>query len=160
MTRKQKQGEINSQSSGCQIDVHMQHVLKKQDILKKDHFGTHLRDDDSSGGHYPGPSLVIEATPNSTSPKAASLTRAKVGWTDNPPLRLSTPGPKHHHLSSITTDSCPAYPHGVLFLWDPSIWNKMSAMFSQNPLENGPSYSFTDAPRTNNGEFREHRFNP
>jgi hypothetical protein len=37
---------------------------------------------------------------------------------------------------------------------------KMSAMFSQNPLMNGPNYSFSDAPKTNNGELREHRFNP
>ncbi|RGP79075.1 20s proteasome subunit beta 6 [Fusarium longipes] len=36
----------------------------------------------------------------------------------------------------------------------------MAAMFSQNPLMNGPNYSFSDAPKTNNGEFREHRFNP
>ncbi|ROT36977.1 proteasome component C5 [Sodiomyces alkalinus F11] len=36
----------------------------------------------------------------------------------------------------------------------------MAAMFSQNPVMNGPNYSFSDAPRTANGEFREHRFNP
>ena len=36
----------------------------------------------------------------------------------------------------------------------------MAAMFSQNPLMNGPNYSFSDAPKTNSGEFREHRFNP
>ncbi|KAK5987369.1 Proteasome subunit beta type-6 [Cladobotryum mycophilum] len=36
----------------------------------------------------------------------------------------------------------------------------MAAMFSQNPLLNGPNYSFSDAPKTNNGEPREHRFNP
>jgi 20S proteasome subunit beta 6 len=36
----------------------------------------------------------------------------------------------------------------------------MSAMFSQNPLMNGPNYSFSDTPRSNNGELREHRFNP
>ncbi|KAJ3523480.1 hypothetical protein NM208_g12434 [Fusarium decemcellulare] len=36
----------------------------------------------------------------------------------------------------------------------------MAAMFSQNPLMNGPNYSFSDAPKSNSGEFREHRFNP
>lgn len=36
----------------------------------------------------------------------------------------------------------------------------MSAMFSQNPLMNGPNYSFSDAPKAANGQFREHRFNP
>ncbi|KAH0426280.1 proteasome component c5 [Colletotrichum kahawae] len=36
----------------------------------------------------------------------------------------------------------------------------MAAMFSQNPLMNGPNYSFSDAPKSANGEFREHRFNP
>ncbi|TDZ37564.1 Proteasome subunit beta type-6 [Colletotrichum spinosum] len=34
------------------------------------------------------------------------------------------------------------------------------AMFSQNPLMNGPNYSFSEAPKTANGEFRQHRFNP
>lgn len=37
---------------------------------------------------------------------------------------------------------------------------RMAAMFSQNPLMNGPNYSFNDAPKTNNGEFRQHRFDP
>ncbi|SPO04225.1 probable proteasome endopeptidase complex subunit PRE7 [Cephalotrichum gorgonifer] len=36
----------------------------------------------------------------------------------------------------------------------------MSAMFSQNPVMNGPNYSFSEAPTTANGNFREHRFNP
>ena len=36
----------------------------------------------------------------------------------------------------------------------------MAAMFSQNPLMNGPNYSFSDAPTTANGGHREHRFNP
>jgi 20S proteasome subunit beta 6 len=36
----------------------------------------------------------------------------------------------------------------------------MAAMFSQNPVMNGPNYSFSDAPKQSNGEFREHRFNP
>lgn len=36
----------------------------------------------------------------------------------------------------------------------------MAAMFSQNPLMDGPSYSFNDVPKTNNGEPRQHRFNP
>lgn len=36
----------------------------------------------------------------------------------------------------------------------------MAAMFSQNPLLNGPNYSFSDTPKAANGEFREHRFNP
>lgn len=35
----------------------------------------------------------------------------------------------------------------------------MAAMFSQNPVLNGPNYSFSDAPRAN-GEPKEHRFNP
>jgi hypothetical protein len=35
----------------------------------------------------------------------------------------------------------------------------MAAMFSQNPLMNGPNYSFSDAPKTR-GEPREHAFNP
>lgn len=33
-------------------------------------------------------------------------------------------------------------------------------MFSQNPLMNGPNYSYSDVPQTNSGEPREHRFNP
>ena len=37
---------------------------------------------------------------------------------------------------------------------------KMAAMFSQNPVMNGPNYSFSDAPQNHNGEPREHRFNP
>lgn len=36
----------------------------------------------------------------------------------------------------------------------------MAAMFSQNPVMNGPNYSFSDAPTAANGHFREHRFNP
>ncbi|KAM0265411.1 hypothetical protein ACHAQJ_000253 [Trichoderma viride] len=36
----------------------------------------------------------------------------------------------------------------------------MAAMFSQNPIMNGPNYSFSDAPKTAHGELREHRFNP
>ncbi|KAG6250297.1 hypothetical protein E4U23_001526 [Claviceps purpurea] len=36
----------------------------------------------------------------------------------------------------------------------------MAAMFSQNPVMNGPNYSFSDAPKANHGELREHRFNP
>ncbi|POS78033.1 proteasome catalytic beta-6 [Diaporthe helianthi] len=36
----------------------------------------------------------------------------------------------------------------------------MAAMFSQNPLMDGPNYSFNDTPKTNNGEFRQHRFDP
>lgn len=35
----------------------------------------------------------------------------------------------------------------------------MAAMFSQNPIMNGPNYSFADTPQTH-GEPREHRFNP
>ncbi|KND90169.1 Proteasome subunit beta type-6, partial [Tolypocladium ophioglossoides CBS 100239] len=42
----------------------------------------------------------------------------------------------------------------------PSPVAKMAAMFSQNPVMNGPNYSFSDGPKTNNGELREHRFNP
>ncbi|ETS86505.1 Proteasome component C5 [Pestalotiopsis fici W106-1] len=35
------------------------------------------------------------------------------------------------------------------------------AMFSQNPVLNGPSYSFSDAPAQDHVDgFREHRFNP
>lgn len=37
---------------------------------------------------------------------------------------------------------------------------KMAAMFSQNPLMNGPNYSFNDAPKSNNDGFRQHRFDP
>lgn len=36
----------------------------------------------------------------------------------------------------------------------------MTAMFSQNPVMNGPNYSLSDAPTTANGGHREHRFNP
>ena len=36
----------------------------------------------------------------------------------------------------------------------------MAAMFSQNPVMNGPNYSFSDTPRKNNGQPREHSFNP
>jgi 20S proteasome subunit beta 6 len=36
----------------------------------------------------------------------------------------------------------------------------MAAMFSQNPLMNGPNYSFSDVPKTAHGEPRQHRFNP
>ncbi|KAL2154109.1 hypothetical protein VTH82DRAFT_2785 [Thermothelomyces myriococcoides] len=37
----------------------------------------------------------------------------------------------------------------------------MAAMFSQNPLMNGPNYSFSDTPRVNAPEgAREHRFSP
>lgn len=37
----------------------------------------------------------------------------------------------------------------------------MAAMFSQNPLMNGPNYSFNDAPRTAAPEgARQHRFDP
>lgn len=37
----------------------------------------------------------------------------------------------------------------------------MAAMFSQNPLMNGPNYSVNDAPRLNAPEgAREHRFDP
>ncbi|MBE3044618.1 hypothetical protein IMZ48_19045 [Candidatus Bathyarchaeota archaeon] len=34
------------------------------------------------------------------------------------------------------------------------------AMFSQNPIMNGPNYSFSDTPTTANGGHKEHRFNP
>lgn len=34
------------------------------------------------------------------------------------------------------------------------------SMFSQNPLLNGANYSFSDVPKANHGEPREHRFNP
>jgi hypothetical protein len=40
----------------------------------------------------------------------------------------------------------------------PACIAKMAAMFSQNPLMNGPHYATTDAPKTNN--YREHRFYP
>lgn len=37
----------------------------------------------------------------------------------------------------------------------------MAAMFSQNPLMNGPNYSFNEAPRAQVPEgVREHRFDP
>lgn len=36
----------------------------------------------------------------------------------------------------------------------------MAAPFSQNPLMNGPSYSFSDAPKAAADNIREHRFNP
>lgn len=37
----------------------------------------------------------------------------------------------------------------------------MAAMFSQNPLMNGPNYSFNDAPRAAAPEgARQHRFDP
>jgi len=37
----------------------------------------------------------------------------------------------------------------------------MAAMFSQNPLMNGPNYSFNEAPRAQGPEgAREHRFDP
>lgn len=36
----------------------------------------------------------------------------------------------------------------------------MAAMFSQNPLMDGPNYSYADVPKTNNGEPRQHGFNP
>ncbi|KAJ4394418.1 Proteasome subunit beta type-6 [Gnomoniopsis smithogilvyi] len=36
----------------------------------------------------------------------------------------------------------------------------MAAMFSQNPLMDGPNYSFNDAPKTQNDGFRQHRFDP
>ncbi|KAL2178620.1 uncharacterized protein P884DRAFT_257828 [Thermothelomyces heterothallicus CBS 202.75] len=37
----------------------------------------------------------------------------------------------------------------------------MAAMFSQNPLMNGPNYSISDTPRMNAPEgAREHRFDP
>jgi hypothetical protein len=37
--------------------------------------------------------------------------------------------------------------------------NKMAAMFSQNPLMNGPNYSFNQAPSTAAGN-KEHGFYP
>lgn len=44
---------------------------------------------------------------------------------------------------------------------DISLVFKMSAMFSQNPLMNGPNYSFNQTPsKAASGEYREHRFNP
>ena len=36
----------------------------------------------------------------------------------------------------------------------------MAAMFSQNPLMDGPNYSYSDVPKTNNGEPRQRGFNP
>ncbi|CAI4217104.1 unnamed protein product [Parascedosporium putredinis] len=33
-------------------------------------------------------------------------------------------------------------------------------MFSQNPLMNGPNYSFSDTPHNAQGNFKEHRFSP
>ena len=34
-------------------------------------------------------------------------------------------------------------------------------MFSQNPLMNGPNYSFSDTPKVNDPEgTRQHRFDP
>ena len=33
-------------------------------------------------------------------------------------------------------------------------------MFSQNPVLNGPNYSFADVPRDAVDGLREHRFNP
>ena len=34
------------------------------------------------------------------------------------------------------------------------------AMFSQNPVLDGPNYSFAEAPQVRADGFREHRFNP
>ena len=34
------------------------------------------------------------------------------------------------------------------------------AMFSQNPVLDGPNYSFAEAPQARGDGFREHRFNP
>ena len=34
------------------------------------------------------------------------------------------------------------------------------AMFSQNPVLNGPNYSFADVPKDTVDGLREHRFNP
>lgn len=36
----------------------------------------------------------------------------------------------------------------------------MSAMFSQNPLMNGPNYSFNQAPATASASNKEHGFYP
>ncbi len=37
----------------------------------------------------------------------------------------------------------------------------MAALFNQNPLLDGPSYSFSDTPKVNAPEgAREHRFDP
>jgi 20S proteasome subunit beta 6 len=37
---------------------------------------------------------------------------------------------------------------------------EMAAMFSQNPLMNGPNYSFNQAPATAAGGNKEHGFYP
>jgi 20S proteasome subunit beta 6 len=37
---------------------------------------------------------------------------------------------------------------------------KMAAMFSQNPLMNGPNYSFNQAPSTATAGNKEHAFYP
>lgn len=34
------------------------------------------------------------------------------------------------------------------------------AAFNQNPVMDGPGYSFADVPVSARGDFREHRFNP
>jgi len=38
----------------------------------------------------------------------------------------------------------------------------MAAMFSQNPVMNGPNYSFSDTPRVNSAAegARQHAFDP
>lgn len=36
----------------------------------------------------------------------------------------------------------------------------MAAMFSQNPVLNGANYSYSDVPKANSGQPREHAFNP
>ena len=90
-------------------------------------------------------------------PKATSLTRANVD--DLASLRNNLPQHRTNHDLSTTLPITFPYVSAAPSHAEVTV-GKMSAMFSQNPLMNGPNYSFSDTPRTNNGELREHSFNP
>lgn len=89
---------------------------------------------------------------------APNLTRQLVA-SNPPPIRRNTiiTNGKRIPLSSTVLFTTHLRTESLLYIFKPA---KMAAMFSQNPLMNGPNYSFNDAPTTNNGEFRQHRFDP
>lgn len=111
------------------------------------------------------PPATPALTSSSSTPgdKAASLTRrqpqfiiinhfiTRLRQNRQPPLQLNFLLPSN--ASCLAKDNI-RFPQS-----DFSTTNIM-AMFSQNPVMNGPNYSFADVPKDTVDGLREHRFNP
>lgn len=86
-----------------------------------------------------------------------STSHALVGLRLQPRVFVKAPRFIHSHSFTRTIHTPRA---SLLRFQDPEIEVKMSAMFSQNPLMNGPNYSFNQAPSTASGGNKQHGFYP